>query len=37
MEERVVEVTELDEMLAEQESTEASSLLNDDSNLVLYQ
>ena len=37
MEERVAEVTELDEMLAEQESTEASSRLNDDSNLVSYQ
>ena len=37
MEERVAEVTELDEMLAERESTEASSRLNDDSDLVLYQ
>ena len=37
MEEWVVEVTELDEMLAEQESTEASNRLDDDSDLVLYQ
>ena len=36
-EEWVAEVTVLDEILAEQESTEASSRLNDDSNLVLYQ
>ena len=37
VEERVAEVTELDEMLAEQESTKASIRLDDDSNLVLYQ
>ena len=37
MEERAAEATELDEMLAEQESMEASSRLNDDSDLVLYQ
>ena len=37
MEERAAEATELDEMLAQQESTEASSRLNDDRNLVLYQ
>ena len=37
VEERAAEVTELDEMLAEQKSTEASSRLDDDSDLVLYQ
>ena len=37
VEERSTEVIELDEMLAEQESMEASSRLDDDSNLVLYQ
>ena len=37
VEERAAEVTELDEMLAEQVSMEASSRLDDDSNLVLYQ
>ena len=36
-EERAAEATELDEMLAEQESMEASSRLDDDSNLVSYQ
>ena len=37
VEEREAEVTELDEMLAEQKSMEAPSRLDDDSNLVLYQ
>ena len=37
MEERAAEVTELDEMLAEQKSTKAPRRLDDDSNLVLYQ
>ena len=37
VEERAAEVTELDEMLAEQESMAESSRPNDDSNLVLYQ
>ena len=37
VEERAAEATELDEMLASQESMEASSRLDDDSNLVLYQ
>ena len=36
VEERAAEATELDEMLASQESMEASSRLDDDSNLVLY-
>ena len=35
VEEREAEVTELDEMLAEQKSMEAPSRLDDDSNLVL--
>ena len=35
-EERAAEATELDEMLAEQESTREINRIDDDSDLVLY-